>query len=107
VRPKSLVGSVHYAESGGSGDERGQKAFSSVTGTVVRKSLRPRLHEEDESGYSRDRVVSSTGVDAVNGVLGDIGVGRREVSGKVAEEGRAGPRGWFGGGLFRRTSRAM
>ena len=94
VRPQSLVGSVHYAESGGSGEEKGQ--LSSVSGTVVvRKGLRPRQYEED--GYSRGRVVSS-GIDTM---------GRREVSGKVAEEGRAGPRGWFGAGLFRRPSRAM
>jgi hypothetical protein len=90
VRPQSLVGSVHYAESG-------EDKLSSVSGTVVRKALRPR-QQEDEGGYSGDRVVSTSGVDTM---------GRREVSGKVAEEGRAGPRGWFGGGLFRRPSRAM
>jgi hypothetical protein len=96
VRPQSLVGSVHYSESGGSTDAAEEKAqLTSVSGTVVvRKGLRPRPHEDE---YSRDRVVSS-GIDAG---------GRREVSGKVAEEGRAGPRGWFGAGLFRRPSRAM
>jgi hypothetical protein len=89
VRPQSLAGSVHYAESGE------DRAVTSVSGTVVvRKALRARPREDD---YSRDRVVSS-GVD---------GMGRRDVSGKVAEEGRAGPRGWFGAGLFRRPSRAM
>jgi hypothetical protein len=86
-----LVGSVHYAESG-------EDKLSSVSGTVVvRKGLRAR-QQEDEGSHSTDRVVSRSGIDTM---------GRREVSGKVAEEGRAGPRGWFSGGLFRRPSRAM
>jgi hypothetical protein len=45
---------------------------------------------------SPSRVVSRTGVDVAEGDLG-LATRRREVSGKIAEEGR-------GGGLWRRIS---
>lgn len=94
--------------------------MGSISGTVVRKAARSPvsdLEEEDEGGnegYLRARgnsgyggyarVVSRSGVD-VMGAGTDIGLkhNRREVSGKVAEEGRAGTNsGWFRSGLWNR-----
>jgi hypothetical protein len=116
-RPKSMVGSLHWASSDVSYSDAASNAASSRggrshVGTVVRKDRSPVSDiDEDEdqplgnkwSGYGR--VVSRTGVDM--DPRGDIGTAarRREVSGKVAEEGRAGANsGWFSGGMFRRTS---
>jgi hypothetical protein len=83
-------------------------------GTVVRKDRSPvsDIHEDDDdeplgnrwSGMGR--VVSRSGVEYM-APGGDLGAAarRREVSGKVAEEGRAGANsGWFAGGMFRRVS---
>lgn len=112
-RPKSMVGSVHHL-----GDEARARhsLLSSVSGTIVRKDI----HEENEEneyddqfeGYSNGgagygRVVSRSGVDILEST-GDLGMrGRRDVSGKIAEEGRGGPNsgGWFGSGILRRVSR--
>lgn len=111
-RPKSMVGSVHYLGDEGRGR---QSMLSSVSGTIVRKDIR----EEDEEneyddqfdGYANGagygRVISRSGVDILE-TTGDLGMrGRRDVSGKVAEEGRGGPPsgGWFGSGILRRVSR--
>jgi hypothetical protein len=98
-RPKSLVGSVHYTE-----DKRSD--MISVSGTVVRKNVGEQ-QRESYNGYGR--VVSRSGVDVMD-AGSDLGVmrGRRDVSGKVAEEGRGGLGAgrWFGSGLLRRSSRA-
>lgn len=95
-RPKSLVGSVHYAE-----DRRHDTV--SVSGTVVRKNGGS---QDTYNGYGR--VVSRSGVDVMD-ASSDLGMrgGRRDVSGKIAEEGRGGIGAgrWFTSGLLRRTSR--
>jgi hypothetical protein len=105
-RPQSMVGSVHHV------DERRAELLS-VSGTVVRRSNGEEGDGQDVkrasyNGYGR--VVSRSGAD-VMGASGDLGVrGRRDVSGKIAEEGRGGVRRsasgrWFGSGLLRRSSR--
>jgi hypothetical protein len=110
-RPKSMVGSLHYADSevswasrnngaGRYGVHQQQQQFqhqgredylNSVSGTVVRKNY----GREDRQG----RVVSRTGVDfeTEEDEAGDFNMrgngGRirgRDVSGKIAEEGRGG-----------------
>lgn len=73
------------------------------SGTVVRKPLKS-FDDGVQMGYtfakaSPSRVVSRTGVDVVDGDLG-MGHRRRDVSGKIAEEGR-------GGGIWRRISGRM
>jgi hypothetical protein len=114
-RPKSMHGSVHYTQSESehsmynenarvspaTGRSRPKSQVESATGTVVRKA---RSGEEDDAerfgGYTR--VVSRSGADVAGGKLG-VTKGRREVSGKVAEEGRAGS-GWLRSGLFMRKA---
>jgi hypothetical protein len=107
-RPKSLVGSVHYMDEGEveAIREKRRSEVGSVSGTVVRKGVVEGKRTSYHSGYGR--VVSRSGVDVLD-ADGDLGTmrGRRDVSGKVAEEGRGGPSvgGWFGSGLLRRSSR--
>jgi hypothetical protein len=124
-RPTSMVGSVHNASElseyslrgprtsharpslAAAGDRRVRpKSFvDSVSGTVIRKPMRsgdepeqlaPYLHGNREG--ESPRVVSRTGVDMSVGADLGLGQGRREVSGKVAEEGRSGYRS----GMFMR-----
>ena len=117
-RPKSMVGSVHQAGTevsfNGSfkavpataGDRRVKKReLHSVSGTVIRKPAQAESEEVDDEAYhifntSPSRVISRSGAD-VMGSMGDLGLGknRREVSGKIAEEGRGGIRS----GLFLRN----
>jgi hypothetical protein len=99
-RPKSMVGSVHHV------DERRAELLS-VSGTVVRRGNGE--EEEQKGSYNGyGRVVSRSGADVMDG---DLGVrSRRDVSGKIAEEGRGGFKRsgsgrWFGSGLLRRSSR--
>ncbi|KAF2430059.1 hypothetical protein EJ08DRAFT_734554 [Tothia fuscella] len=111
--PQSMVGSLHNAESeisrysrasrpntkrspARAGDRRARPKshVDSMSGTVIRKA--PRAGEEEElhsyinSNSNSPRVISRSGVDVMN-VGADLGVaqGRRDVSGKVAEEGRS------------------
>ncbi|KIW02263.1 uncharacterized protein PV09_06413 [Verruconis gallopava] len=114
--PKSVAGSVHTHLSSSTATS-GSKAVPATlgdrrikpSGTVIRKPLKS-YDDGQQTGYtvaksSPSRVVSRSGVDvdvmefAANGDLGlgSVGKTRREVSGKVAEEGR-------GGGLWRRIS---
>jgi hypothetical protein len=101
-RPKSMVGSVHHV------DERRAELLS-VSGTVVRRGNGEEEEEQRGSYNGYGRVVSRSGADVMDG---DLGVrSRRDVSGKIAEEGRGGFKRsgsgrWFGSGLFRRSSRA-
>jgi hypothetical protein len=91
--------------------QRPKSYVDSVSGTVIRK---PRAAEEPEvnpygwdngpqSSNNSPRVISRTGVDFMD-VGSDLGLsmGRREVSGKVAEEGRAG--GAWTSSLFMRKA---
>ncbi|KAF2668258.1 hypothetical protein BT63DRAFT_440453 [Microthyrium microscopicum] len=135
-RPQSLVGSVHWAgthsdvssvgmhsNNSNSNGPRHSRFLESVSGTVVRRSPVSEMDEEEEeeprghrlqgsydNGYGKGygRVVSRTGVDVMDygADLGMMGGRRRDVSGKIAEEGRGGAAsgGWFAGGLFRRAS---
>jgi hypothetical protein len=112
-----MHGSVHYTQSESehsmynenarvspaTGRARPKSHVESATGTVVRKATKSEDDDDDAErfgGYTR--VVSRSGVDVASG--GKLGVtkGRREVSGKVAEEGRGG--GWLRGGLFMRKA---
>jgi hypothetical protein len=116
-RPKSMVGSLHNAGSeisshasrasrsshlrtspAAAGDRRPRpKSYvDSVSGTVIRKTVKAGDEREQLNLYpygmgerSSPRVLSRSGVDMSVGA--DLGVvhGRREVSGKVAEEGRS------------------
>lgn len=114
-RPKSMIGSVHNAGSDMSslrpspqrgyrqspGTARGQRErpksyVDSVSGTVIRKPA-----EGLDAEIGSPRVVSRSGVD-YPGADGDLGLGRaRDVSGKVAEEGRG---GYVRTGLFMRKA---
>jgi hypothetical protein len=110
-RPKSMVGSVHNAGSDVSslrpspgmarGQNRRPKSYvESVSGTVIRKT-----NEGRDSERVSPRVVSRSGFD-YSGAEGDLGLGRsrREVSGKVVEEGRG---GYVRTGLFMRKASGM
>jgi hypothetical protein len=117
-RPKSVQGSLHYTNSESeystyepvrgspaNGRVRPKSHIDSVSGTVVRK---PKEREEDEPeqfrGYAR--VLSRSGADIADGRSHLApGKNRREVSGKVAEEGRGGR--WLRGGLFNRKASGM
>jgi hypothetical protein len=114
--PKSIAGSVHTHLSSSTtvSSARPMPAVQGdlrikPSGTVIRKPLKS-YDEGQQSGYtiaksSPSRVVSRSGadVDVMDfGTGGDLGLGgvrknRRDVSGKIAEEGR-------GGGLWRRIS---
>jgi hypothetical protein len=118
-RPKSMVGSVHNAGSDISSlrpspqrgsarspaTTRGQNGrprsyIDSVSGTVIRKQT-----EGGDGERLSPRVVSRSGVDYAV-ADGDLGLGRsrRDVSGKVAEEGRG---GYVRSGLFMRKASGM
>lgn len=108
--PQSVAGSVHTHLSASTNASRGG-AMPAVagdrrvkpSGTVVKKPLK-NFEEVRHTGYtvgkaSPSRVISRSGADVdVQDFGGDLSVrkGRRDVSGKVAEEGR--------GGLWRRIS---
>lgn len=112
VKAQSVAGSVHTHVSASTNASSQHSRIQPATqgdkrirpsGTVIRKPLRS-FDESNglQAGYtfakaSPSRVVSRSGVD-VDFVAGDLGTGnrRREVSGKVAEEGR--------GGIWRRVS---
>lgn len=115
-RPKSMMGSVYNAGSDMSslrpspqrkyrqspGNARGQRErpkshVDSVSGTVIRKPA-----EGSDVERMAPRVVSRSGVD-YTGADGDLGLGRtrRDVSGKVVEEGRG---GYVRTGLFMRKA---
>jgi hypothetical protein len=119
--PKSVAGSVHThlssstAASSAAAAARAAPATAGdlrirPSGTVIRKPLKSYDDGQQQMGYtfaksSPSRVVSRSGadVDVLDfGASGDLGLGgvrknRRDVSGKIAEEGR-------GGGLWRRIS---
>jgi hypothetical protein len=115
-RPTSMVGSLHNASEVSEYSSRGPRAshgrpspaaagdrrtrpksnMDSVSGTVIRKPTRAGDESEQLAPYPRGmgergspRVVSRTGVDMSVGADLGWGQGRREVSGKVAEEGRS------------------
>jgi hypothetical protein len=108
--PQSIAGSVHTHLSSSTATTnshgralpatQGDLRIKPTSGTVIRKPLKS-FDEGVQTGYmiakgSPSRVVSRTGVDVAEGDLG-LASRRREVSGKVAEEGR-------GGGIWRRIS---
>jgi hypothetical protein len=114
-RPKSMVGSVHNAGSDISSlrpspqrssrtspntarTQRPRSQIDSVSGTVIRRPT------DEKRQRGSPRVVGHSGADYVS-AEGDLGLGRgrREVSGKVAEEGRGG----FRSGLFMRKVSGM
>lgn len=117
-RPKSMVGSVHHAGSDFSSlrpspqhrsrqspatarsqNGRPRSYVDSVSGTVIRKPA-----EGADMEKRSPRVVSRSGVDYA-GAEGDLGLGRsRDVSGKIAEEGRS---GYVRTGLFMRKASGM
>lgn len=119
-RPMSMVGSLHYAASEMTQDtasvapssnartatrprqERPKTMIDSVSGTVIKKDRADEERNVYSPNRSSPRVVSRTGVDFM-GADSDLGLSRnrRDVSGKVAEEGRG---GWGGGLNMRRVS---
>lgn len=113
-RPKSMIGSVHnvgsdlsslrpspqrgFRQSPGAKDqrERPKSYVDSVSGTVIKKPA-----EGLDVVKGSPRVVSRSGADYA-GADGDLGLGRaRDVSGKIAEEGRG---GYVRTGLFMRKA---
>lgn len=114
-RPKSHIGSLHwasseasYSESTVSHAESKHSRNQSVNNVRKVKSSVSEVDEDEDhthgSGWRRSgRVVSRSGVDYMH--VPSETSRRRDVSGKVAEEGRGGVNsGWFAGGLFRRVS---
>ncbi|TID26500.1 Structural maintenance of chromosomes protein 1 [Venturia nashicola] len=113
-RAKSMIGSVHNAGSDVSSlppsaqpgyrqspvargqRDRPKSYVDSVIGTVIKKPA-----EGGETERGSPRVVSRSGVDYAD-ADGDLGLGRaRDVSGKIAEEGRG---GYVRTGLFMRKA---